>query len=203
MPISRSLFAGDTSYIGATLDDILTHLVDWKEGTEDTIRFLEDSKKEVDRNRELIRYPDEVIEFIDYTLDQLGRFKSDFERLLVELPRGVDERHPELVLRLAQFSKIIDDSCLDFKREHIQKGMRSESQRPLLDAIYSRSRTQAFDYLDLFNLGDQLKTFVGTRTESSFGIEDVDVLEHKPNFFGFGVNLNHIIKRWKKWFRQR
>jgi hypothetical protein len=34
-------------------------------------------------------------------------------------------------------------------------------------------------------------------------IDDVDVLELKPNFFGLGINLNHLIKRLVRRFKKQ
>lgn len=40
-------------------------------------------------------------------------------------------------------------------------------------------------------------------TSNHLSVDDVDVLELKPNFFGLGVNLNHLIKRIALWRKLR
>lgn len=37
----------------------------------------------------------------------------------------------------------------------------------------------------------------------ALNVNDVDVLELKPNFFGIGLNINHLIKRVAGWRKRR
>lgn len=46
--------------------------------------------------------------------------------------------------------------------------------------------------------GDNLK-----QAGAPFSVDDIDVLELKPNVFGIGVNLNHLVKRLLNWVKSR
>jgi len=72
-----------------------------------------------------------------------------------------------------------------------------------LDRIYKESRSQMLAYRSLFNLAMNLKTFVGTpESDRSLSIDDLDILELKPNIFGIGLNLNYLIKRLSQWLKR-
>jgi len=190
--------------MGASLEDILAHLKDWRKSTQDTIETLEKYRPQVLEKQERLDNPESITEFIDYFVNRLGRYLNDFDRLIRELPFSVEERHVELVRRLAEFSRTLDSTCVDFKQDHIRRDLKDERLRPLVDVIYSEARSQAIDYDDLFNIASQLKTFVGTRNESNqVSIDDVDALELKPNVFGIGVNVNHLIKRFGHWRKKK
>jgi len=65
-----------------------------------------------------------------------------------------------------------------------------------LDHIYAETRDQIIDYQDLSNVRYRLQALVGIPPETEReAMKDIDALELKPNFFGLGINLNHIIKR--------
>jgi hypothetical protein len=204
MTLQRSPFAGDTNYMGASLEDIVAHLKDWRKSTQDTIEILKKYRPQILEKREGFDNPDSIVDFIDYFINRLERYLNDFDRLIRELPLSVEERHVELIKRLADYSKALDDTCVDFKQDHIRSGIKNERMRPLVDVIYSEARSQAIDYQDLFNVASQLKTFIGTRNESGqVSIDDVDALELKPNVFGIGVNVNHLIKRLGQWWKKK
>ena len=203
MPVSRSFIAGETNYIGASLEDLISHLDDWLSSTLDTIEELDLTKEEFAESKELIDHSDAVVEFVDNVVADFTRIADEFRRVISELRVSVEQRRLDAIKHLLEFSYTLEDYCIDFKREHLLRSLRHEEVRPLLDHIYACSRRQAIDYKDLSNLSYQLKTFVGTTNNSlALTADDIDVLELKPNVFGFGVNLNHLIKLLIKWIRQ-
>lgn len=107
-----------------------------------------------------------------------------------------------LVGRAAELHQIDGSSrdheafCVRFKDKQIDRSLRAEEGRHLLDPIYTETRGQIIDYQDLANVRYRLEALVGAAPDvSRKAIDDIDALELKPNFFGLGINLNHIIKR--------
>lgn len=204
MALPRSPFAGDTNYFGATIQDLVAHLIDWRTMTQESIDELHKLRAEVVEKKDRLDERDGILDFIDYMVNQFQRFITDFDRIIRELPSSVEERHVELIRRLAQRGRTLDQSCVQFKQDYIRKPLKDERLRRLIDTVYSEPRSLTIDYADLFNLLGQLKTFVGTRVQSQqLSIEDVDVLELKPNVFGFGINLNHLVKRFGRWWKKK
>jgi hypothetical protein len=204
MAVQRSPFAGATDYRGIDLHDILSHLEVWRSTTQETIELLIGFKAEVEENQERLDDPQDILRFIESFVGLLERYPRDFDRLIKEMPASVEERHVEIVTQLAELSESAQTRCVTFKRNHIERGLRDEDLRGLLDHVYGDTRDQAIDYLDLFNVAGRLKTFVGTSFEHNrISVEDVDVLELKPNVFGFGLNLNHLIKRVGIWWKAK
>ena len=204
MTLQRSFIAGATDYRGAELSDILSHLTTWRENTQRTIDPLLSLKPKVEASRDQLDGPDDIVSFIDGFVALLRRYLGDFNRLLTEMPQSVHERHVEIVAQLAGLAESADESCVYFKGNHIARPLKNEGLRGLVDYIYGEARDQAIDYQDLSNVATRLKTFVGMQTESqSVSINDVDMLELKPNFFGLGLNLNHLIKRIGSWRKSK
>ena len=204
MVLIRSAIAGDTDYAGTTLSDIQSNLSDWKKDAEDTIDELYVLRNQVNENSDQVdRYAD-VVDFIHLIVEELEKFLVDFDRLLGELPFSVETRHPELVKQLARRNRELEWVCLDFKNEHINRQLKDENFRFLLDQIYKQSRSQLLDFRDLSNLAERLNTFIEPRQAAGqLSVDDIDVFELKPNFCGVGINLNHLIKRALQVWRAR
>ena len=204
MVLIRSAIAGDTDYTGTKLADVQKNLSDWKTDAEDTIDELYGLRNQVNENSNQVdRYAD-VVDFIHLIVEELEKFLVDFDRLLKELPISVETRHPELVKQLARRNRELEWVCLDFKNEHINRRLKDENLRFLLDQIYKQSRSQLLDFRDLSNLAERLNTYIETREVAGpLSVEDIDVFELKPNFCGVGINLNHLIKRVFQLWRAR
>lgn len=126
MTLPRSPFAGDTNYFGATLQDLVAHLTDWRKITQETIDELARLRVDVVKNRDRLDEPESVLDFIDYMVNQFQRFLNDFGRIIRELPSSVEERHVELIRRLAERSRTLDQSCVLFKQEQIRRRLMDE-----------------------------------------------------------------------------
>ena len=133
------------------------------------------------------------------------RYSGDFGRLLAELPNGAAQRHVDIVDQIYRSSRLEENVCVSFKRDHIARTLKDESLRYcLLDRIYGDTRDALVYCFDLSNLSSRLETFVGSSSGTpAVTVDDVDAVELKPNVFGIGINLNHLIKRFVGWFRGR
>lgn len=202
----RSAIQGCTDYTGVTLEDILQHLSDWKESTQELIHKLEDYRLKVVENEKMIDRADEVLGFIVFSSDLFTRFLGDYDRLLAEIPTGVTKAHVEIISQMAQRSDYHEKACIQFKNDHIVKDLQDESMRPLLDRIYGDIRAEIVNYSDLHNVVPRLRTYVGSKPENQrtgLSVDDTELFELKPNIFGIGVNFNYIIKRIGKIFRKK
>ncbi len=202
----RSAIRGCTDYTGVPLEDIQQHLSDWKKSTQELVRKLEDYRLKIEENEKRIDHADEVLDFILFSSDLFTRFLGDYDRLLTEIPSGVTEAHIEIISQMVHRSDYHEQACVQFKNDHIVKGLRDESMRPLLDYIYSETRDEIVNYSDLHNVVSRLRTYVGSKPKdqrSGWSVDDAEALELKPNIFGIGVNLNYVIKRIGKIFGKK
>ena len=203
----RSEIQGGTDYTGVSLTDIYEHLRQWRESTKELIENLAKYKSQAIREKGKIDYADDVIDFIDLSIDVFSRFLPDYDRLLSQIPRGVTEAHIEIISQILRRSEYHESSCVQFKHDHIEKNLRDESMRPLLDHIYAETRGEIINYSDFHNVIPRLKTYIGSNLKDGdrhrLTVDDTDALELKPSVFGIGLNLNYVIKRLKEMFSKK
>ena len=200
----RSLFAGCTDYTGVGVDVIVDHLKDWRATTSETIGHLRTYRSRVDASSNSFDSPRDIRDYIDGCIDLFTRYISDFDRIIEELPRQVLARHVTTVEQIYESSVLEENRCVRFASEHVNTGLREEVVRPVLEAIYASSRDQIIDYKDLSNVAYRLRALVESANEPDRrATSAIDALELKPNFFGVGINLNHIFKVIARRFRRR
>lgn len=201
----RSIIAGMTDYTGVDLNTMVEHLVEWKENTNRTIKNLENYLESVRDNRDRIYGLGDIESYLTSFINLFKRYVLDFSRLVQELPVNVNQRHIDILEQIYESSKLEENQCVSFKHDHIERSLKDESLRySLIDKIYADSRGQIVDYKDLSNLSYRLKTFVGSKSDvSGTSLSNIDALELKPNFFGLGINLNHILKRIFQFFKSK
>lgn len=172
----RSLMAGMTDYTGVSLEVILAHLRDWRGETAKCIEALAHLQGEAERHRQQLDRPNDILAYCHFFSDLLRRYLGDFDRLLAELPRLVTVAHVEIVQQIYGSASHEEEHCVRFSRDHIERQMKNEGLRRLVDEIYGQSRSMLIDYHDLSNLAPRLRTFVGMvfkldrELEQKFGI---------------------------------
>jgi diguanylate cyclase (GGDEF)-like protein len=168
--------AGMTDYTGVSMDVILAHIRDWRDETAKCVGTLCRLQEEVRRHREQLDQPDEIAAYVRFFIDLLERYLGDFDRLLTEMPRFVTDAHVEIVQQTYRSASHEEQNCVRFSRDHIDRRLKKEELRWLVDDIYQESRSMLIDYHDLSNLVPRLRTFVGTmpkvdrELEQKFGI---------------------------------
>jgi hypothetical protein len=202
MSRKRSFIAGGTDYTGYTLDVILDDLVSLRDFTRESITKLKSFAKNVKRQDAKIEGSDYVIGYINFFIDLFQRYLGDFERLIRELPEGVRPRHIEIVDQIHQSSVFEEQRCIKFKYDYVEN-QGEEQLSSLLSSIYYYSRQLLIDYKDLSNLNLRLKTFVSTGEPQPSHEEALKSIELKPNFYGIGINFNHIIGRMRNVFPKK
>lgn len=206
MTRQRSILRGGTDYTGVSLQDIYEHLKEWRESTKKLLQNINEYKSKVIQNKQNIDRTHNIINFIDISIDLFNRFLSDFDRLLTEIPIQVTDSHIEIISQMYRRSEFHEQSCVNFKYDHIEKSLRDESMRRLLDNIYADTRDEIVNYSDLSNVMPRLRTYIGTGLKKSKrGLLDdtIDSLVLKPSIFGIGLNLNYLIKKVRKFLRKK
>lgn len=112
----RSLSAGMTDYTGVSMDVILEHLRDWRDETARAIEALRGLDREIDQHRDQLDWPDEIHRYVELFLDLLGRYRGDFDRLLLEMPRLVTAAHVEIVQQIHDSASHEEEHCRRFNR---------------------------------------------------------------------------------------
>lgn len=158
MKMERSIICGMTDYTGVDLETIVDHLKDWKLNTQGTINELKRHLTSVHENWDRIDNPSDIEWFINHFIDLFKRYVGDFARLISELPRTVEQRHIDMLDQIYENSEFKDNKCVHFKNEHIERALKDESLRILIDEIYANTREQILDYKDLSNLSSVMSS---------------------------------------------
>ena len=161
-----------TDYTGVPMEDVLAHLRAWRDDTVGCIEDLRDLEKEVETHRLQFESPDDIVGYVEFFVDLLGRYAGDFDRLLIELPKGVTEGHVEIVQQIHDSAVLEERSWGSrFSRDHVEGGLKDEGVRWLVDRIYQQSAGMLRDYGDLSNLVPRLLTYVGANPKVDSGLE--------------------------------
>jgi hypothetical protein len=165
MAEKRITYFGWTDYSIASLDLIIEDLrEDYLPSIADTIKRLEELKGETVRNSDRIDDADSILNYIGIWTTIFQSFADDLKRTLNEMPRGVEKRHVDILKKIYERSVFEDkESNREFKREYIEKDMKDESLRPLIDEIYSVSGNQLVHNKNLGGMSQRLATYVGSR----------------------------------------
>lgn len=190
--------AGMTDYTGVPLSDILNHLGEWTAETGTVIDTLKGERAVVETQRSKFEFPKDIVRYIDYFIDLLSRYRSDFKRVIAEIPAGVRDVHVEILTQIARSSRYEEEHCVEFKRQHITHRLPDESVRADLDTIYGETRSMLVDYRDLSNLVLRLRTFVGSSSASK-----PEVVSLKPGLWGVSVDLKQAARRIGLWWNRQ
>ncbi len=186
MEKGRYNIQGMRDYTGVSLEDIISDLKDWYHKTVVVIKRLKELRVEAETNAERLEDVESTIGYIDYCEDLFQGYESDFKRTLDEIREGVEDRHIESLHQIFKSSR--DEEKLhnrEFKREHLAKTLKDESIRPLLSEIYSLTGNQLIHNINLYALGQRLKTFVGRKTKRK--------MINNPWVIGIGVAIISVI----------
>jgi hypothetical protein len=194
MPVSYGLFAGTTTFSGASISEVLEYLRECHGSTLSTIKALKGLHQ---RFREELSDPAEITRldsFSERIICNLTDTAANLHRLVTEIPGGVLPAHVELVEQMYADADRYETAAVRIRDDlRYDPALPSEEANWFLERIFSVGREQFVDHQDLPNLAVRLRTFVGTPSgESSVSGQALGMLELKPNIFGLGVNLNAI-----------
>ena len=158
----RSIFAGVTSYVGATIKDIISEIVFYKKITVKTIEELRSLKGKIRNDFDEV-LANRIRAFIDARINDFSCYVADFNQLIKELPRKVTEGHCEILRQIFSDIKSGDELCYYFKEDCVKQFGRvlKKEEVDLILKVYGVTRDLFSDYLDISNLASRLDTFVG------------------------------------------
>lgn len=178
MEKKRITVYGSIDYSVARLEDIISDLEEeYLYFTRKAIKKLQECKKKTKDNFKSLDKPDDIINYIDYFITIFQSFEYDINRLLAEMPDGIENTHIDIINQICVRYRHDEIHAVEFKREHIERSLKDESLRPLIDDIYSESRNLLVKNKNLGSLSKRLQTFIGSR---SLRKEKIRPQERKP-----------------------
>jgi hypothetical protein len=139
-----------------TVTETRMHLQRWHAETAATAAKLHGMRAEVDANIRQLENPKAAYELIDFFADFFLGSSEDFDRLALELERGVAPEHAIGLRQLAAYAAAEQGRCLRFLDACVNRQLAYEQQRPLLAGLLSTVRDQLAGYKDLDNLAAAL-----------------------------------------------
>ena len=182
MAIRRSDISPSLSGEGIVVDDILEHLRAWNADTLGTIESLRVARQGVEEGARHFESPDAALEYIVFFSDFFSRAAADLERVLAEVPQGVQRAHVDTLRQIASNAAAEQRRCLLFRDKWISRPLPYEQIRPLLNRIAADTRDQLEDYGELKNAAARLEELVGS--------------EGKPRDEGRGLDRRALFTRW-------
>ncbi len=186
IPLLNSRFH-ETDYIGASLQDICDDLKSHRKATDAVIQALNTYRTEVSQSKDKIDHYKGVLLYVDNFNETYCRFLSVFDRLLLEIPEGLNENHIYLLKKLFDANDASDarfrliDSCKNFKSDYISVHLRDESIRPLFDKIYEDSIGVVYFYGGFSAAIPHLKTYIGAKLKIKESAEEAGKKEVKKS----------------------
>ncbi len=162
MTIKRH-FLGFPDYSGASLEDIITELENFLASTGADIHSFEKLKKEVE---DQVKHLDEarlIGSYIKYWTGLLVDFQADFERLLGEIPKSVEERHLETMRQIFERSSFeLLHKCNNFEEKVLERSLGDERLNSLADQVFELASQRFNDNGTLKDLSNRLRAFAGS-----------------------------------------
>jgi hypothetical protein len=122
---------------------------------------LDGYRQMVDVSRSDLENPQAVNEYVAFFADLVGRLSAECERLIAELPSGVQAAHVDTLREIAATSASEQRRCLVFRDKWINKPLPHERLRPLLNDISITTRDQLTAFRELSADADRLQAMIG------------------------------------------
>lgn len=156
---------GFPNFAVARLIDIIQYLVEVREESNKIYQNLNAYKQEVEENREKLDEPDDILNYIDHFLKIVENYSNEIKRLSLELKSSVKKEH------VISFEQLYDDCinvneyyCKGFKSEHINRKLKDEELRYLVDMIHSNTSGLMYSFRNFGQIKKRLEALVGTKT---------------------------------------
>jgi len=196
----RSELAGFTDYRHQSLQDMVSDLKTWIENLKDTIHFLSDTTKELERIGYWKKVDPDFQSINYYAMRFFNTADKEITSILAEIEKEVKPNHIDRIRRLFEVAHELNDnygkvwhSDYTYKKEY------GREEFKLVEELYANGRDMAVDMLDLSNLAMRLKDFVGYEAKPKSGkTSRFSWLMLSPNFYGIGINLKKFFSRWKE-----
>jgi hypothetical protein len=148
----------ESALVRPTTTEVRMHLQRWHADSAATAAKLHALRAEVDANIRQLEDPKSAYELIDFFADFFLGSSEDFDRLALELERGVAPEHATGLRQLAMYAAgdQVRARCLRYLDRCINRTLAYETQRPLLKSVLDTVRDQLDGYTHLNELADAL-----------------------------------------------
>lgn len=110
----------------------------------------------------------------------IENYSNEIDRLSLELKSSVKEQHPISFEQLYNDCINVDKLyCLGFKSEHINKKLKDEKFRYLVDNIYADARKLMSSFKTCAGIKRRLEALVGTKTPHYENNDKINIKPHK------------------------
>jgi hypothetical protein len=144
-----------------TLDDILVPLGQHRADTQATLESLASCRQRVDDSAKRLEGPQAACEYLDFFSGFFTEAAAILDRLLVELPQGVQRAHVEALRQIASNAAIEQRRSVKFRDKWVNRPLPYEDVRPLLNQILDDVRDRLTACRELNATADQLMTVGG------------------------------------------
>jgi len=195
----RSMIAGDTNYSSQTLQEMSEDLKEWVESLEDTCNRLTKLSEELHASGYWENVDSGFQDLILHCTAVYARAGKEIQDVLSEIGNEVQTNHVSRINTLGKTGNELNHNLGQaWHRDYPRKEYGNPEFRKV-ERLYCVARDMAAGMLDLMNLASRLEDFVGKKTKatnSNVGLNEV--VDLKPNFFGLGVNINALIKKFRR-----
>jgi hypothetical protein len=200
--MSRSSLAGTTDYDHQSLNNMIDDLKDWILSLSAVVGEVINLKNGLKENDYWKKVYVEFRNITEYNLKFYKNSINEFNEIIKELNDGVLEHHVKRIQNAYEVANRINIRIGEiWHREYPSRNMDFDNPNFLsVQKIYCVIRDMAADMLDLSNLSGRLEDFVGKKMmDNKQTKNNQDIIDVKPNFFGIGLNLNNL---WKKYIKK-
>ena len=192
--MSRGVFAGDTDYSRQSLDDMIGDIENWVKNIHSTQDFFKQTLQLLDESGYLEQHvPADFKILISRSIEILKTSIEELDEISHELAIEVRQDHVRRLYSLGLAANKMNRYYGIVWHQQFPNKEYGDVNFRLVEDLYSKGRDTLIDMMDLCNLSERLKDFVGKKAKSN-----IDLLELKPNLFGVGLNFNNIIKKIRR-----
>ena len=197
--MGRSLFAGMTDYSHQSFEDMILDLKIWIKNLKEVSDLFPANIQKLKESQ----YWDKVNADFQMLLHYSIKFYDTSIREISEMVKEIQEEvRSDHIARIRRLYKTASELDRDYGRIWHQNYRHKEygnKDFKLVEDLYAQGRDMAIDMRDLSNLAARLEDFVGKKAQPKRKAQPgINLLELKPNFFGLGINLNELIKKFFK-----
>jgi hypothetical protein len=129
-----------------------------------TLELLDGYRQQVETQSADLENPQAVSEYVAFFIELIGHAVAECERIAGELPSGIQRAHIEVLHQIGRSAVDEQRRCLFFRDKCINRPLRHERMRPLLNDISITTRDQLTAFRDLNTAAERLESLLATDT---------------------------------------
>ncbi|MBW1609061.1 MAG: hypothetical protein JRJ74_13325, partial [Deltaproteobacteria bacterium] len=148
----------------ASISDIIQYLSIMINKCLKVCQRLNSYKKKVEENRSDLDDPDAMLNYIQFFLGVAENYSNEIERLSSDLKSSVEKEHIISFQRLLDDCYELNDYCKGFKFKHIERKLKEEKFRYLVDDIYGVPADLMYEFRVCGEIKRRLEVLVGSKS---------------------------------------